>query len=86
MMPDTEAKALECLAAIIAGTLDILSRQINYHDSISFGCLSKCNHGYSDKHLIYHPWLAGYLRRIQKTIQATLDSVNEKIQALPYDI
>jgi hypothetical protein len=56
------------------------------HDSIPFGCLSKCSHGYSDKHLVYHPWMASYLRRLQSTMQATLDSVNERIPSLPYDI
>jgi hypothetical protein len=86
MMPSTEAKALEHLAAIVVSTLDILSRDIIYYDSIPFGCLFKCNHGYSDKHLVYHPCLARYLSRLQGTMQVTLDSVNEKIQALPHDI
>jgi hypothetical protein len=86
MMPSTEAKVLEHLAAILASTLDILSRHINYHDSIPFSCLSQCNHGYSGRHLVYHRWLSGYLSRLQSTIQATLDSVNKKIQVLPYDI
>jgi hypothetical protein len=86
MMPITEAKALEYLAAILVGTLDLLFRHINYHDSIPFGCLSQCYHGYSGRHLVYHRWLSGYLGRLQSKVQATLDSVNEKIQALPYDV
>jgi hypothetical protein len=86
MRPQTQAKALKYLAAILTDTLRIISNEIHYHRSIPPGSTQYCNQSATEFHFLYHQSMRDGLDDLRKITHGTLDAVDEEIQALPYDI